>query len=87
MDEQETVLGYNNDEANKIYRVCVNHGCTPDQANAIAVDIAQAYERSFEGQLKAKVRPVIIKGGIGFLTAVGIGVAGWLNSFFQWVQL
>ncbi len=75
-DEDSGTIFINNDEANQVYRICINNGCTPDQANQIAIDIGKAQSKTVKGKLEADFKKQFERWGSGIITAIlGAGTA------------
>lgn len=70
---------YNSNDANLLYRICTKHGVTPEQAELIAQEYGAAEARSFEGQLKKKMKEYAFKGIAGAVTLGGVAAASWLG--------
>lgn len=89
--EDTTVIGLNNDEANRVYRIvdkaCAKNGCNAQQCSAIAEESAQeihaAYERSAIGQAKRKYWPMALAAGSVFLTGVGSAIMALIMGWFE----
>lgn len=79
----ETQIGLNNDDANQVFRICIKHKCKPDQAEAIAQEVNDAYERSAIGQAKRKLWPILITAGGTSLTAIIGGLTAYFLGFFD----
>ena len=82
-EDDQTTLGYNNDEANQVFRICVEEGVEAETAKRIAVKISEAYARSWKGKTEKKVGPLLIAGICVGLTSLGGGVLSWIMGVFD----
>lgn len=77
-DDNKTVY-YNSMDANRVFRICMEEGCTVEQAEKIAIKVGAAEARSFQGQLWKLFKDNVLKGaGIAMVLAAG-AVATWLG--------
>lgn len=77
-DDNKTVY-YNSMDANRVFRICIEEGCTTDQAENIAIKVGAAEARSFTGRAEKIVKDNILKGlGVALVVAGG-AVAGWFG--------
>lgn len=81
MDDETIFL--NNSESNQIYRICIRHGCTPEQADAIAIDLGKAEARSFAGQLERTFKEKFIQWFGGAVVTILAGIGLWLAGVLK----
>lgn len=82
-DEDDKTIFLNSNDANKLHRICTRNGCTPDMADAIAIEWGAAEARSFTGQLEATLKNKFLHWSGGAFVAVLLGLGAWFMDFIK----
>lgn len=88
---EDTTVFLNDQEANRIYRICMRNGCTPEQADAIAIELGEVESQSFEGKIKKTITEKTLEFATtkllpAFYGAIGVALTGaavWFSGLIK----